>query len=215
MILTCEFCEKKFEANRASRKYCSRECYQRHRTLTRTIMKKCACCGELFRVSISQAETLKHCSQKCSDRSKQGSKLKRQVTAQRKREEAELRRKIKQMTPIGLLKTCATCKYCERAGVPDMWDCWRCTNEGSTYYGSLLNIDINGNAYEKVTWLGCKKWKMEKDCKKVNRKADDDTYKVYSQSLKGTESDKTGFSGKECYTIGKDKNAGKEATWLE
>lgn len=82
-----------------------------------------------------------------------------------------------------LTNTCATCRYCQKAKERDLWGCWICTNVGSSYYQALLNTDLNGNASKKVTWAGCKKWKLEKDHREVSRKADAEVYETYSQRL--------------------------------
>ena len=72
-----------------------------------------------------------------------------------------------------------------------MWGCWHCTNKGSKYYRSLLNVDLAGETLKKVTWEGCKYWELDKDQRRVKRKADANMYKAYVREIvKGDQYDR-------------------------
>ncbi|WP_431027156.1 HNH endonuclease [Lysinibacillus sp. LZ02] len=62
--LTCEYCLCKFTASGNKRKYCSKECHDKHLKATKSIEKRCKQCGSLFEVWVSRLDA-KYCSEKC------------------------------------------------------------------------------------------------------------------------------------------------------
>lgn len=65
VVLQCVFCEKAFEVCSAyaeSRKYCSRECGQKHRSVEE---RTCAECGQAFKRSRHARDKRKYCGRKC------------------------------------------------------------------------------------------------------------------------------------------------------
>lgn len=56
------------------------------------------------------------------------------------------------------LKACENCKYCRPSNEPIHRGCYVCLHKGSPYYGSFLNIDLEGNILPFIIGEGCSKW---------------------------------------------------------
>ena len=52
---------------------------------------------------------------------------------------------------------CADCVFAQvsKAASEGIWKAYACGSRDSEFSGTLLNVDINGNKQDTVTWTGC------------------------------------------------------------
>ncbi len=62
---------------------------------------------------------------------------------------------------------CIKCKYCvldPTASLKD-WQGFQCANPKSEYHKALLNVGINGEMHDVVSWRGCPEGIKKSGCK--------------------------------------------------
>ena len=52
---------------------------------------------------------------------------------------------------------CAACEFSrpDRKASTAGWTAYACTNPESEYFGSLLNVTVDGKKQDRITWTGC------------------------------------------------------------
>ena len=176
----CIFCEREYKPNRGEQKYCSRNCYNRHKEKTGNVIVTCSTCGRPFKVIRALKDKAKFCSNKCKF-------LRNQKPPMAKPTAEEIAMNLSKLDRVSELvfeRSCASCRYCQVVPEPsNVKGCWGCSNPESKYYKSLLNIDEDGFAHRNVSWPGCKHWRMERSKSKVKRRTDIADYKLYEDEL--------------------------------
>lgn len=124
----------------------------------------CHWCGKKFTYYSAKGRERRFCSRECGLKGAGhiGKWQRENPDAKRSpiKKKRAARRKVKPVSE-GNKSPCATCAYCGTAASSgqDHAHCLECHNADSDYYGSYVNISLEGSIYSDPIWEGCEHYK--------------------------------------------------------